>query len=376
MTINIRRPLVLALAFTAAGITACGGGEAPAETEAAAPRAVTLGPQDVAVVAERELAAGVTLSGSLEPAEVVPITAQVPGTMGPVRVDRGTPVRRGQLMATIQAAGVRSQAAGAAAAVAAAEANLNLARQQRDAARRLHEAGAMSAIDARSAESAYEAAEAQLAAAKSQAAAASEDAARTTINAPITGVVSARNVEPGQPVGVGDPLFTVVNSDVLELSGQIPVDQASRVEVGMPVVFTLAGQPGQEYRGTVDREDPVADPTTRQVGVYVRLPNPGGRIVAGQFARGRIVLGGADAALVVPTVALRGQGDSTYVLVVEEGAVARRAVTTGAADEAAGVVAVESGVRAGEYVITTPGAGIAPGTAVQVPGDTVAVVGE
>ena len=274
------------------------------------------------------------------------------------------------------AAGVRSQAAGARAGVAAAEANLALAKQQLEASRKLHEAGAVSAIDYRGAQAAYEAAAAQVAAAKGQAASANEDAARATITAPITGVVSRRDVEPGQPVRVGDPLFTVVNSDMLELAGQIPVADAARVTVGQPVIFTLTGQPGQEYTGTVARKDPVADPATRQVGIYVRLPNPDGRIVGGQFARGRIVTGGAERALVVPAVAVRGTGDSTYVLAVEEGSVVRRDVQTGARDDRAGVVAIRSGVQAGDRVITTPGAGIAPGTAVEIAGDSVAVVGE
>lgn len=368
-----RRLSLLTLVAAAAG---CGGGATTAEEDGAAsgPPAVSLGSQDVAIAQESELAAGIVLTGSLVPAEVVPITAQVPGTMGGVRVDRGTPVRRGQVMGTIQAAGVRSQAAGAQAGVAAAEANLALAKQQLEASRRLHEAGAVSAIDYRSAQAAYEAAEAQVAAAKAQAAGASENAARTTITAPITGVVSRRDVEPGQPVGVGDPLFTVVNSDVLELSAQISVSEAARVEVGQPVVFTLTGQPGTELTGSVARKDPVADPATRQVGVYVRLPNPEGRIVGGQFARGRILTGGAETAVVVPTIAVRGSSDSTFVLVVEEGKVAQRQVETGARDEAAGIVAIRSGVQAGERVITTPGVGIAPGTAVQVAGDTVAAV--
>jgi RND family efflux transporter MFP subunit len=374
--VKYRKHLRALGAVALAAVVACGGSGEAEETEGAtetASAAVSLGPQDVAVVQESELAAGVILTGSLEPAEVVPITAQVAGTMGEIRVDRGTPVRRGQLMATIQAAGVRSQAAGARAGVAAAEANLAVARQRRDAARRLHEAGAMSAIEARSAESAYEAAEAQLAAARGQAAAANESASHTTINAPITGVVSARAVEPGQPVAVGDPILTVVNSDVLELSAQVSVAEAARVEIGAPVIFTLTGQPDQEYRGTVARKDPVADPATRQVGVYVRLPNEDGRVVGGQFARGRILTGGAEQSLVVPTAAVRGQGDSTYVLVVEGGTGEQRNVAVGARDETAGVVAVQSGLRSGERVITTPGAGIAPGTAVEISGDTVAV---
>ena len=358
------RAVVLGLLLLAA----CGGdGEketaaAPAAADSAAP-AIALGPQDIAEARRGELAAGVVLSGSLQPAEVVPIQAQVAGTMGSVRVDRGSPVRRGQVMAVIQAAGVRSQAAGARAGVAAAEANEALARQRLDAAKTLHDAGAMSEIDYRTAQSAYEAARAQVAAAGGQAASANEEAARATITAPISGVVSARDVEPGQPVRVGDPLFTVVNSAVLELSGQVPVEEAGAVTVGQPVIFTLTGRT-EELRGTVARKDPVADPATRQVGVYVRLQNPGGRIVGGQFARGRVMSDSAVQATLVPEAAVRGEGDSVFVLVVEQGRVARRDVVLGPRDPAAGMVAVRSGVEPGTRVVIAPGTSITPGMAV------------
>ena len=369
-SLSARRSAFPGVGLALALLVACGGGEKetaagaqPADSAAAG--AIALGPQDVTEARRSALAAGVVLSGSLQPSEVVPIQAQVAGTMGDVRVDRGSAVRRGQVMAVIQAAGVRSQAAGARAGVAAAEANLALARQRLDAAKTLHDAGAMSAIDYRSAQSAYEAARAQVAAAGGQAASANEEAARATITAPITGVVSQRNVEPGQPVRVGDPLFTVVNSSVLELAGQVPVEEAASVSVGQPVVFTLSGRT-DEFRGTVARKDPVADPGTRQVGIYVRLPNPGGRIVGGQFARGRVVSDSAVEALVVPEAAVRGEGDSTWVLTVEQGKIARRAVVLGARDPAAGVVAVRSGLEDGARVIIAPGSAIVPGTPVEI----------
>ena len=100
--VKYRKHLRALGAVALAAVVACGGSGEAEETEGAtetASAAVSLGPQDVAVVQESELAAGVILTGSLEPAEVVPITAQVAGTMGEIRVDRGTPVRRGQLMA-------------------------------------------------------------------------------------------------------------------------------------------------------------------------------------------------------------------------------------------------------------------------------------
>ena len=365
-----RAALAAALVITAA----CSGGSAE-ETSAgavdsAAATGIILGAQDVAVAERADIASGILLTGSLQPSEQVTIRAQVPGTMTGVRVNRGSAVSRGQVLATIEAAGIRSQAAGARASVAAAEAQVALARQQLEAARKLQAAGAMSLIELRSAEAQFEAAEAQLAAARAQAAGATETAGFTTIAAPISGVISAREIEDGEAVSPGAALFTVVNSSVLELSGQIPVDQANRVRVGQPVVFTLDASPEREYRGSVARVDPIADPQTRQVGVYVRLNNPGGAIVGGQFAKGRVVGQAAPNAVVVPSTAVRQATSGPFVLVVAGNQVARRTVTLGARDESRGIVAIVSGVQAGERVIITPSIQVEDGAKVSVATET------
>ena len=350
-------------------MAACGGSAAEEpETAAEAPAAI-LGVQDVAVAERADVAAGILLTGSLQPADMVTIRAQVPGTMQSVRVDRGSQVRRGQVLGTIRAAGITGQAAGARAGVAAAEANLAVARQQLEAARKLQAAGAMSVIELRTAEAQYEAAEANVAAARAQSAGANESAANTVINAPITGVVSDRRVEQGEAVSPGAELFTVVNSSTLELSGQIPVEQAARVSVGQPVVFTLDAAPERQYRGSVARIDPIADPQTRQVGIYVRMPNPGGAIVGGQFATGRVVGETAPNAVVIPVGALRQDNGSSYVLVIENNRIVKRNVTAGARDEARGIVSIESGLSAGNRVVSTATLDLADGALVSVPGD-------
>ncbi len=336
-------------------VAACGreGGK-PAEAAAEETVVVELGAADVAVAQRADLAAGAVLTGSLMPYRMVPVKAQVAGTVSEVRVDRGTRVRKGQVLATIDAEGIRGQAA-------AAEANLALATQRLESARILHEAGAMSDIDFNAAKAGYEAA-------RAQAAAAAEQAVNTTIVAPIDGVVSVRQVETGEAVYPGQELFTVVNTERLELSGQVPIEAAARIRPGMEVVFTLDAHPGLQLRGTVDRIEPMADLRTRQVGVYVQLPNRDGSLVAGQFATGRIVGEQVEGALVVPVAAVRGSGAQSFVLVVEDGRIARRPVQTGLRDDLSGLIAIQSGVSEGEQVIATPVAAIEPGTAVRVVG--------
>lgn len=324
---------------------------------------------DIATAESRVIGAAVLVSGNLDPAEIVVIKAQVPGTVTGVRVDRGSSVNRGAVLATIEAQGIRSQAAGAEAQVAAARAQLSLAQQRLEASKKLFEAGAISSIEYRTAQANVDAADAQVAAARANAAGANETAARATITAPISGVVSARMVNAGEAVNPGADLFTIVDASELELQGQVGVTEASRIRAGQTVTFSLDGYPNQVFRGAVARVDPTADPNTRQVGVYVRMPNQGRRIVGGQYARGSIETGGTTTATVVPEAAIVGQqNDSATVFVVVGNRVNRRTVTVGARDDATGLVAV-TGINSGDRVLLNPSSDVGDGTLISAPSD-------
>ena len=337
------------------GTAACGSGESAEPTVETAEDAIVLGTADVQTVESSELAGGVVLTGSLQPYRTVDVKAQVPGTIGTLAVDRGDAVRQGQVLATIEAEGIRGQAAGARAGVAAAEAQLALAEQRLESARTLHGAGAMSQLDFRAAQAAYEAARAQLAAANAQSAGAGEQARRASVTAPFTGEISDRQANPGEAVNPGQSLFTMVSTEFLELAGQVPVDQAARVRPGQPAEFRLDAYPGQVFRGTVQRVEPTADPETRQIGVYLRLPNANRALVGGLFATGRVLGQAGQSALVVPAAALRGTGAAQYVWVIENGTAVKRPVTTGVRDDERAVVAITSGLNGGEQVVVAPG---------------------
>ena len=336
-------------------LSACGDGDAQETTAQRGPQQLVLQPSDVALVEAMPLTSGVTLTGTLNPAKVVEVRAQVPGLVTRLAVDRGDAVRAGQLLVVIDAEGIRSAAAGALAQVSAAQANLAVARQRLESSRKLFEKGAISEIDMKVAEAGYEAAEGQLAAARAQAAAAGESARRANVTSPIAGEVSQRTISQGESVSSGDALVTVVNSAELELAGQIPVLQAAKVRPGQRVEFTLDAYPGQKLEGRVARVDPTADPATRQVGVYLRLPNGARRIVGGLFATGRVLTGEADSVLSVPAAAVRTQGNTAFVYVIEQNRLERRDVVTGVSDPVSGRIEIISGVRSGERVLAVPG---------------------
>ena len=357
---SVRNVCSLLCAAAVVAVAACGG--AKANEAASAPPAVLLSAADVVAATTADIGSTVVVSGALDPADVVRLRAQVAGTIRDLHVDRGSKVSRGEALARVEAQGVTSQAEGARANVASADAALSVARQRREAGRRLFAVGATSEIDLKTAEAGYDAAVAQAAAARAIEASAGEAAARTSIRSPLDGWVSERNVEDGESVKTEDPLMTIVDTRTLELKGQVGAIDAARVRSGLNVTFTLDAMPGREFSGTVARVDPVANAATRQVGVFVRLPNATGRIVAGQFAYGRIHTGAATRAVVVPFAAIRTGEKESYVLVVGGNVVHRRVVVPGARDDDTGMVAVTSGLKTGERVIVTSGVEIADGT--------------
>jgi len=421
-----RRPLFLL--FLLLGLAACGGDEgaddAPAE---AAP--LVLAATDVAEVTTGQIQTGVQLTGTLEPADQVDVKAQVPGTIGSVRFEEGDRVGRGAVLATISAEGVRSQAAAtragvgsaragvstaeagvssaqagvasAQANVEAAEAQLALARERAESADLLFREGAMSRLDHQAAQAQVEAAQAQLAAARaqltsarnnvtasqgqvtaargqvasaqSQATSAGEQASRTVVRSPLSGSVSARTVELGEAVNPGQTLFTVVSTGALELRGQVGVEQVRRIGVGDPVVFQIDGYPDQTFRGSVSRIDPTADPASRQVGVYLRMPNPSG-LIGGLFATGTVVSETVANALLVPESAVRSRqtedGEVASVYVVRGGVIRQQPVGIVQRDPSRGLIAIQGEIAAGERVIVAPTTDTVDGARVRLAGAT------
>jgi multidrug efflux pump subunit AcrA (membrane-fusion protein) len=137
--------------------------------------------------------------------------------------------------------------------------------------------------------------------------------------------------------------------------------------VDAPVVLAVTGAGNGTLSGRVSRVNATVDPATRQVKVYVALANPGGQLVGGLYASGRIVLNEVKGAIAVPVTAVHKEGTATYVLVVESGRIARRDVTTGATDEQASLVQV-TGLQGGETVVLGPANGLEPGQAVTIAG--------
>lgn len=333
---------------------ACSGAEGAPEGGTPEAPAVVLGPRDVATVTRSDLLVGVPVSGTLTPAVDVSITSPLAELLDAVMVKEGERVARGQILARF-----RTSVTGAAAL--SAEAQRRVAQTDYERMQNLLKEGAVSPRDVENALVALRAAEAQEAAAKNR-------LADAEVRAPVTGVVAERHVQAGDRMGDGDPMFRVVNISQLEFEAQVPSEYAVRVRAGAPVSLTVTGLE-TTVSGRVSRVNATVDPATRQIEVFVAVPNGDRRLVGGLFASGRVVLREVRGALTAPLTGVRtGPDGGTYVLVIEDGKLARRDVTVGATDEQAGVVEITTGLQGGERVVIGPGEGLAPGQAVELAG--------
>jgi membrane fusion protein (multidrug efflux system) len=123
----------------------------------------------------------------------------------------------------------------------------------------------------------------------------------------------------------------------------------------------------QPFEGRLERIAPQTDATTRQLPIYVSIPNAAGQLVGGLFAEGRVVSSSATG-LVVSANAVNMKGDTPWVLRIVDGKAQRVQVTLGLRDPRTERVEVTAGLRAGDILLIGAAQGIAPDTRVQVGG--------
>lgn len=344
---------------------ACGGDGEAAEKPKDATATVTIGAENVYVVVAEEIATGPQLAGSLAAEREAKVNAEIAGLVQGVYAEEGQPVRAGQVLARIDAVAIRDQVLSGQSAVRSAEQQVALARRNVERNETLAAAGAVADRDLETARNTLAGAQAQLANARAQLSSAQEQQGKTTVNAPISGIVSERPVSTGSVVQMGGPLFTIVDPGSMRLEASVPAAELGQVSVGAPVRFTVTGYPGQTFTGTVQRINPAADPVTRQVPVIVSIPNAQGTLVSGLFAEGR-VQAEARQGIVVPAAAVDERGVQPQVVRVRNGVTERVPVTLGVRDSETDRVEITGGVAAGDTLLVGAALGTSPGTRVTV----------
>ena len=326
---------------------------------------ISVGTENIAVVTTSSIMSGPSLSGTLEPEREAVLRAQVQGSVLQTYADQGQAVSAGTPLARIDATGIQDAYTSARAQVVAAKNSADIASRDLQRNEKLLAAGAVAERDIEQSRRASIAAQAALQDASSRLATAERAYRSTTVSAPFAGVVSERPVSAGDVVQPGSALFTVVDPSSMRLEASVPAEQLSLIRVGVPVVFTVSGYPGRQFVGHIVRVNPTADPTTRQVRIYVSIPNAGRTLVGGLFASGRMS-SDTKTGLVVPTSAVDVRGTAPFVMRIKGGKVEKATVQLGLNDKSSETYEILSGIQAGDTVLIGAAQGITPGTPVRV----------
>lgn len=360
---------------------ACGGGDGASR---AAP--VTAGPAAIEVVrvVEQSLDVPLSLPGELTAFQSVAMFPRVTGFVKAVNVDRGSTVRAGQLLASLEAPELVAQRAEAQSKLQAAEAQLSVARAKADADKgtfaRLKAASATPGVvagnDVVIAEKTADGSANQVLAAEQ-----SVEAARQALNAirdmegylrmtaPFAGVITERNVHPGALVGpstsgaAATPLLRLVDTDRLRLVVPVPEAYTAEMRPGTEIPFTVAAYPGQTFSGKVARIAQSVDVSTRTMAVELDVANRDGRLAPGTFCQVRWPVRRSGPSLFVPSTSVATTTDRTFVIRIRNGKTEWVDVKTGLTSGA--LVEVFGDLRAGDEIAGRGTDELRPGTDVR-----------
>jgi len=288
--------------------------------------------------------------GTLKPYEEVMVSSEVDGILRSIRVDEGSPVSRGQLIAEIKDTDYRLDAERVEAVLKQAEASLANANQEHKRKEALYreELVTKQQFDDISARLAL--AQGDLERAKSGLALAREKLARTKIFAPMAGTVKEKRVTAGDYIRNGTNMISIIRTDQLKLSFSVPEKDVGNLREGQDIVFTADSFPGREFQGKVKTLYPNLDEKTRSLPVEALVMNHGGSLKPGFFTRVTLYTGPAKETVVIPVNALLYDNSSVKLFTVESDRAKEKAVKTGR--KYGELMEITEGLKADETVVT------------------------
>ena len=301
-------------------------------------------------------------SGTLVAFRGVTVGTELPGAIREIAFDSGTFVRKGAVLVRLDTATEEAQ-------LASAKADENLARLNYERAVEVRKGLANTPADLDAAEARHK---------QAQAAVRTIQAAidKKTIRAPFDGRIAIRQVELGQVLGAGAPVASIQSVTPIHAEFSLPQQALARLKVGQPVHVHTDTFPGATWNGKVSTVNTEVDVATRNVKVRATVPNDDGRLRPGMFVSVEVLSPTQVDVLVVPATAVlyAPYGDSVYVVDKKAGpdgkeqlVAQQRFVRLG--ERRGDLVAVESGLKAGETVVSSGAFKLRSGATVTVRND-------
>jgi len=278
----------------------------------------------IGTVSQKPVGQSVQLPGEFHAYQEVTIYPRATGFVERVLVDRGSAVRKGQVLMVLDAPETEERLAAARSNTLKTQALLVASREHY---RRLLASnkvpGSVSALDLETARARVQADSASVLGEQANYRAMAKLKSYLTVRAPFDGYITERNVHPGTLVGSGAkqdaPMLVLQQQNRLRLVVDIPEAHSMSLRPGSTIDFAVGAMPGKEFKGKISRRSGSMNQQFRSETVEIDVENPSRTLKPGMFAE--IVLSdeGTPGALAVPTSAVIASTERQYVIKVEGG---------------------------------------------------------
>lgn len=321
-------------------LASCGGADRKGSTESEAPQKTKVRVEEVQLVPVDQIS---TFTATVEADQVNNIAPAMGGRIREIKVDVGSQVRRGQALVIMDKVTLSQQ-------------QTQVATMKRDYERykELYEVGGISRQQLDQAKTQLDVAEYAL----------NNLDENTTLTSPVSGVVTARNYDPGDVAGQF-PILTIESINPVKVKVNVSESYYSQVTKGMPVEVLVDALGNESFRGTVSLIHPTLDPVAHTFTVEISVSNGDQRLRPGMFARVKMNFGTNERPLLSDRAVLKQVGSNDrYVFVEKEGKAIYTLVQLGV--RISDKYEIVSGLHDGDKVIVQGNTGLIDGTEVEV----------
>lgn len=331
-----------------------------------------------AAAEKHKIQAALDVAGVLVPTQTVNIVSKISGQVTSLNLDVGSTVKAGDTLITLETKALDAQLQQAEAALQSAEvavqsagdqadqAKINLSSAQKafDRTKALYDSGAAPQSQLDDVSSKLDIAKKQYEIATSTAqkqAQASVNTAQANINSikvqlenatitsPINGIITNRNINPGEIASPGAALLTIADTSTLKLKGTVSQDKVPHLQVGQEINVSVDIYPGKVFTGQINNIGPMSVGTGEYFPIEISIKNSGD-IKAGLSAHASINMA-SDEGIIVPVSAVGSNNSQNYVFVIKNNVVSKRTVTIGLKNDKE--VQILKGLESGEQVAVT-----------------------
>jgi membrane fusion protein (multidrug efflux system) len=303
----------------------------------------------VSMVEKKSFRPFVGTVGTLKAYEEVIVSSEVDGIVKSIRVDEGSSVSRGMLLAEINDTDYRLEVKRAEAVLRQAEATLANTKLEYDRKSSLYKEELVTKQQFDDVSARLAISDGDLDRARASLSLAKEKLSKTKIYSPLRGFVKEKKANAGDYVRNGTPLVWIIQSDPVKLSFTVPEKDVGKLKAGQDVVFRVDAFPDREFSGRVRNIYPSLEEKTRTLQVEALAPNQGNRLKPGLFAKVTLYTGEARDMVVIPVTAILYDNARIKVFVAEGNVAREKEIKIG--HKYGESIEITEGLKQGEIIV-------------------------